>query len=45
MARKKAKDTPKIYRSKISFNDIVGHKKTKERLKAIIKIIEDPKKE
>ena len=44
MARKKAKDTPKIYRSKIGFNDIVGHKKTKERLKAIIKIIKDPKK-
>ncbi len=44
MARKKAKDTPKIYKSKIEFDDIVGHKKTKERLKAIIKIIKNPKK-
>jgi len=44
MARKKAKDTPKIYKSKISFDDIVGHKKTKERLKAIIKMIKNPKK-
>jgi len=44
MARKKAKDTPKIYKSKIGFDDIVGHKKTKERLKAIIKIIKNPKK-
>ena len=44
MARKKSKDTQKMYRSKISFDDIVGHKKTKERLKAIIKIIKNPKK-
>ena len=44
MARKKAKETPKAYKSKIGFNDIVGHKKTKERLKAIIKIIKNPKK-
>jgi cell division protease FtsH len=44
MARKKAKDTPKIYKAKISFDDIVGHKQIKERLKAIIKIIKNPKK-
>lgn len=44
MARKKAKDTPQIYKSKISFDDIVGHKQIKKRLKAIIKIIKDPKK-
>ena len=44
MARKKAKDTPQIYKSKISFNDIVGHKQIKERLKAIIKIVKNPKK-
>jgi len=44
MARKKAKDTPKIYKSKISFDDIVGHKQIKDRLKAIIKIIKNPKK-
>jgi cell division protease FtsH len=44
MARKKAKDTPKIYKSKIGFNDIVGHKQIKERLNAIIKIIKNPKK-
>ena len=44
MARKKSKDTQKMYRSKISFDDIVGHKKIKERLKAIMKIIKNPKK-
>jgi len=44
MPRKKAKESPKVYKSKISFDDIVGHKKTKERLKAIIKIIKNPKK-
>ena len=44
MARKKAKDTPQIYKSKIGFDDIVGHKQIKERLKAIIKIIQNPKK-
>jgi cell division protease FtsH len=43
MARKKAKDTPKIYTSTIDFNDIVGHKQIKERLKSIIKIIKNPK--
>ena len=43
MARKKAKDTPQIYTSTIGFNDIVGHKQIKERLKSIIKIIKNPK--
>jgi cell division protease FtsH len=44
MARKKAQNTPQINKSKIGFNDIVGHKQIKERLKAIIKIIKNPKK-
>ena len=44
MPRKKAKESPKVYKSKISFDDIVGHKQIKERLKAIIKIINNPKK-
>jgi len=44
MPRKKAKERPKIYKSKISFDDIVGHKQIKERLKAIIKIIKNPEK-
>jgi len=44
MPRKKAKESPKIYKSKISFDDIVGHKQIKERLKSIIKIIKNPKK-
>jgi len=44
MARKKSKDTPQIYKSKISFDNIVGHKQIKKRLRAIIKIIKDPKK-
>ena len=43
MARKKAKDTPQIQTSKIGFNDIVGHKHIKERLRAIINIIKNPK--
>ena len=44
MAKKQTKDTPKIYKSKIGFDDIVGHKQIKERLKAIIKIVKNPKK-
>ena len=44
MARKKSKNTPQIYKSKIGFDDIVGHKQIKERLKAIIKIVQDPKR-
>ena len=43
MAGKKAKDTIKMKRSKIGFDDIVGHKQIKERLKAIIKIVQNPK--
>ncbi len=43
MATKKTKDTPKIKQSKIGFDDIVGHKHIKERLKGIIKIIKNPK--
>lgn len=44
MSRKKAKDTPKIHKSKISFDDVVGHKQVKERLRSIIKIIKNPKR-
>jgi len=44
MSGKKAKDTPKIHQSKISFDDVVGHKQVKERLRAIIKIIKNPKR-
>ena len=42
MATKKTKDTPKIKKSKIGFDDVVGHKQIKERLKGIIKIIKNP---
>ena len=42
MATKKTKDTPKIYKSKIGLDDIVGHKQIKERLKRIIKIVKNP---
>ena len=43
MAVKKTKDTPKIYKSKICFDDIVGHKQIIKRLKGIIRIIKNPK--
>lgn len=43
MATKKAKDKPKIKKSKVGFDDIVGHKQIKERLKGIIKIVKNPK--
>jgi len=43
MATKKTKDTPKIYKSKIGFDDVIGHKHIKERLKGIIKIVKNPK--
>ncbi|WP_295419149.1 AAA family ATPase [Sulfurovum sp.] len=43
MVRKKDKDTPQMKRSKIGFDDIVGHKQVKERLKAIINIVKNPK--
>ena len=42
MATKKTKDIPKINQSKVSFDDVVGHKQIKERLKGIIKIIKKP---
>jgi len=42
MATKKTKDTPKLFKSKIGFDDIVGHKQIKERLKRIIKIVKSP---
>ena len=42
MATKKTKDTPKLKQSNISFDDVVGHKQIKERLKNIIKIIKKP---
>jgi len=42
MARKKSEDSPQIYTSKIGFNDIVGHKHVKERLRSIINIIKNP---
>src|SRR5210317_48263 len=42
MAKNKTKDTPKIKKSKVSFEDVVGHKQIKERLKGIIKIIQNP---
>ncbi len=42
MATKKTKDTPKIKKAKIGFDDIVGHKHIKERLKGIIKIVKNP---
>lgn len=42
MATKKTKDTPKIKKSEISFDDVVGHRQIKERLKGIIKIVKNP---
>ncbi len=42
MATKKTKDTPKIRKSEIDFDDIVGHKQIKKRLKGIIKIVKNP---
>ena len=42
MAVKKIKDSPKLKKSEISFDDVVGHKHIKERLKGIIKIIKNP---
>ena len=43
MSRKKAKDSPKLKKSKIGFDDVVGHKQIKERLRSIINIIQNPK--
>jgi len=44
MAGSKKKEILKMQRSKIGFDDIVGHKQAKERLGTIIKIIKNPKK-
>lgn len=43
MAKKKTEQSPHIHSPKITFEDIVGHKQTIKRLKAIIKIIKNPK--
>lgn len=43
MATKKTKDIPKIKKPEIGFDDVVGHKQIKERLKGIIKIVKNPK--
>jgi cell division protease FtsH len=43
MSVKKTKNIPKPKKSEISFDDVVGHKQIKERLKGIIKIIRNPK--
>ena len=42
MATKKVKDMLKMKKSKIGFDDVVGHKQIKERLKGIIKIVKNP---
>jgi cell division protease FtsH len=42
--KKPSKDTPKLQKSKISFDDVVGHTPIKERLKSIIQILKNPKK-
>jgi cell division protease FtsH len=44
MPSKRAKDRPKLQRSKIGFDDVVGHKQIKKRLSSIIKILKDPKR-
>jgi len=44
MTTKKTKDTPKLKKSTIGFDDVVGHKHIKERLKGIIKIINNPQR-
>ncbi|MFT7823719.1 MAG: AAA family ATPase [Sulfurimonas sp.] len=43
-AKKISKDTPKLQKSKISFDDVVGHTHIKKRLKSIIHILQNPKK-
>lgn len=42
MAAKEKKEIPKIRKSKLGFDDVVGHKQIKERLQGIIKIINNP---
>ncbi len=43
MTKKKTEESPHIYTSKITFKDIVGHKKAIERLHAILKVVKNPK--
>ncbi|WP_294951658.1 AAA family ATPase [Sulfurovum sp.] len=44
MPAKKTKDKPKLQTSKIGFDDVVGHKQIKKRLRSIIKILNEPKR-
>ena len=44
MPAKKGKDTPKLQKSKIGFDDVVGHTQIKKRLASIINIIQNPQK-
>ncbi len=42
MTKKKVEESPQIRTAEITFDDIVGHKKAKERLHAIIRVIKNP---
>ncbi len=42
MAKKENEDIPKLQKSKISFEDIVGHTQSKKRLRSIVNIIRNP---
>ncbi len=42
MTKKKVEESPQIRTPEITFDDIVGHKKAKERLHAIIRVIKNP---
>ncbi|BAF72054.1 AAA family ATPase [Sulfurovum sp. NBC37-1] len=44
MSSKREKEKLKFKRSDITFDDVVGHKEVKKRLRSIIKIIQDPEK-
>jgi len=44
MSKKKSKNLHKLHISTIDFDDVVGHKQIKVRLKAIVKIINNPAK-
>ncbi len=43
MTKKKIDDSPHIYTPKITFKDIVGHKKAIKRLESIIRVVKNPK--
>ncbi len=43
MRKKTVDDSPHIHTPKITFKDIVGHKKAIKRLKAIINVVKNPK--